>query len=648
MRKISKSKKSLRTILMFWFIIFSVVPLTFITGYSLIKYEEAIDQELKKRLLANQREIEVILSQLYDNLLNQARSHAEDKSLIYQLARGSYSQTRLQAKQWIGPLLQRVFVFDQQLRCVVALELDAEGKVVHRKDLERSIELSQDVVDKMLAERNQKEQLNVVKSDRAEMIVLSRIRSPSGKTVGYIEETIYFDHGFLNKMQERHGAQVVLISADGANSVASHEDLELYNPKFFLDQMRDGQMRDEQKGLFEINIQGEPYGFLIRQVEMGNGSYLLATGASRKGSREILSNINYAFLSIFFLIIGLLIVLSLVISKLVLRPLNELVEATRNLDPETGGRVDLKGVKDTEIGLLAETFNEMFERVHTTQTELKDKIKQLESANNEIRDTQAKLVHTAKMASLGQLVAGIAHELNNPIGFIYSNMAHLRDYSERLVHLVVAAEDGSTGLNKKKAEYEFEYIREDMPKLIKSCEDGARRTRDIVLGLRNFSRLEEAKLQKIILQESIETTLGLLRGELKNRIKVTTTFDQVPAISGYPSQLNQVFMNILSNAAQAINGEGEISVHISKKNKSHVLISIKDSGKGMDQETADKIFDPFFTTKSVGQGTGLGLSISYGIIQKHKGEITVNSSIGNGTEFVITLPIAGPEGEIHE
>ncbi|RYZ80854.1 MAG: two-component sensor histidine kinase, partial [Proteobacteria bacterium] len=276
---------------------------------------------------------------------------------------------------------------------------------------------------------------------------------------------------------------------------------------------------------------------------------------------------------------------------------------------------------------------------------------ELEGANQELKDTQAKLVHSAKMISLGQLVAGVAHELNNPIGFIYSNMAHLRDYSEKLIKLVEVAEKSPMKLPQLKDDFEYDYIVKDMPKLITSCEDGARRTKDIVLGLRNFSRLEEAKLKEIDVHDALDTTLNLLAGETKNRVEIHKLYEPVPRISCYASQINQVFMNILSNALQAIDGTGQIWIStqaIRDPSDKHgkVQVSIQDSGKGMKADVLEKIFDPFFTTKGVGQGTGLGLSISYGIIQSHGGEITVRSEVGVGTEFMILIPVYPPANRL--
>jgi two-component system NtrC family sensor kinase len=283
----------------------------------------------------------------------------------------------------------------------------------------------------------------------------------------------------------------------------------------------------------------------------------------------------------------------------------------------------------------------MSQRVYQVQKDLKAKIDELESANSEIRETQARLVHSAKMASLGQLVAGVAHELNNPIGFIYSNMSHLNEYSEKLIKLIEIAQKDPQKLKSEMKRVDFNYIVEDLPKLIHSCEEGARRTRDIVLGLRSFSRLEEGQIKEADIHEGIEETLRLLTGEFKNRIKVHRKFGKIPHIICYPSHLNQVFMNILSNAAQAIEGEGDIYIETGKFDSKRIFISIRDTGRGMAQSTVEQIFDPFFTTKSIGKGTGLGLSISYGIVQKHGGELLVESELKKGTQFKIILPRRG-------
>ena len=282
--------------------------------------------------------------------------------------------------------------------------------------------------------------------------------------------------------------------------------------------------------------------------------------------------------------------------------------------------------------------------VYRTRKDLKSKIKELEKANQNLKEAQTQLVQSAKMTSLGQLVAGVAHELNNPISFIYSNTSHLREYSEKLFKIIEEIEKHPENHKQIKETYEYDYIQKDLPLLIKSCQEGAQRTRDIVLGLRNFSRLEESQLKEIDLNESIDMTLELLKGETKNRIKIHRQYEPIPLVHCYASQVNQVVMNILTNAVHAIDGSGDIwistqGIKASSSEVGKVQISILDSGIGMSSEIVEKIFEPFFTTKEVGKGTGLGLSISYGIIQNHGGDIKVKSEPNAGTEFIITIPI---------
>ena len=184
----------------------------------------------------------------------------------------------------------------------------------------------------------------------------------------------------------------------------------------------------------------------------------------------------------------------------------------------------------------------------------------------------------------------------------------------------------------------MDYLLEEIPELLNSIKSGANRTTEIIKSLRNFTRLDEDQLKKADINEGLDSTLVILRNQMTNRIEVVREYGDLPPINCYPGQLNQVFMNILNNAIQAIDNEGRICIQ-TMQNDEYAIVKIKDSGKGMSKELQKRIFDPFFTTKDVGEGTGLGLSISYGIIEKHQGKIEVNSTAGEGTEFIIELPL---------
>ena len=266
---------------------------------------------------------------------------------------------------------------------------------------------------------------------------------------------------------------------------------------------------------------------------------------------------------------------------------------------------------------------------------------------DDLKQAQSQLVQSEKMASLGQLVAGIAHEINNPVNFISAgvdslstNLEEIRQVLE-IYHKInesnVAEKLKEIEELKQRVEYK-EAIRE-INKLIESIKNGTVRTTEIVKGLRTFSRLDEDILKTADIHEGIDSTLILLRNRYKNRIEIIRDYGDLPQVECYPGQLNQVFMNILSNAVDAIDDKGTITISTSLKNN-NICISIKDSGNGIPENLLEKIFDPFFTTKGVGKGTGLGLSISQSIIEKHKGTIEVKSKPGKGTEFIIELPVS--------
>lgn len=277
--------------------------------------------------------------------------------------------------------------------------------------------------------------------------------------------------------------------------------------------------------------------------------------------------------------------------------------------------------------------------------EIKNRV--LNDTMNNLKEAQSQLIQSEKMASLGQLTAGVAHEINNPINFVSANIKPLKD---DLADLITCINFYKQTVKEKGLEKEFEevekfnvktdidYVLNEVNELLQGIEEGASRTSEIVKGLRNFSRIDQHEVKKANLNDGIESTLTLLHSTYRNRIEIIKEYGDIPEIECFPGQLNQVFMNLLSNAIQAINGEGKIFIKTSA-NETNVRISIKDTGPGMTEEIKSKIFDPFFTTKEIGKGTGLGLSISYGIIEKHDGKMEVLSSPGQGAEFILTLPL---------
>ncbi|MEK2689603.1 ATP-binding protein [Bdellovibrio sp. GT3] len=640
----------MRTILIVWSLLFSVVPLAFVTYYSMVKYEKAIDHELTQRLTGNAREVENIINEFRTTLQQRRERYMRDPSLTYHLAMGDGNTVRNVASTWIrADDTSSLTFFNREGRMLASVFKDDKGVIRNFMPGKEAVFLSA----KYMEEVKTKADIGVAEySDgrKLNLIVISQVKNNSGRLIGYMEQVIDLNQAFLTRIKNRLKLELILIKDSGDLVAASHPDFYLYKKGFFKNYFR-----PVKDAFFDLNVRGNPYGFLVYPVDWGISKFYLALGASKSESAAVLRNVNIAFMTVVGAVVLLLIMTILVTSNWVLKPLYDLVAALQSFESQEQA-VTIPVKNDTEIGLLTESFNEMSKKIWTARSDLRKKITELESANRELKDTQTKLVHSAKMVSLGQLVAGVAHELNNPIGFIYSNMTYLKDYGDKLIKLVDSAEKDPSKLPGLKEEYEFDYIVKDMPKLISSCQDGARRTRDIVLGLRNFSRLEEAKLQEIDLHQSLDTTLNLLQGEIKGRVEIHRQYEPTPHIHCYASQINQVFMNILSNAVQAIDGAGHVWISTmplkdyksgkdSRSKAGWVQISIQDSGKGMSPETIDKIFDPFFTTKGVGQGTGLGLSISYGIVQNHGGEVQVRSEVGVGTEFIVILPVYPPVQE---
>lgn len=289
------------------------------------------------------------------------------------------------------------------------------------------------------------------------------------------------------------------------------------------------------------------------------------------------------------------------------------------------------------------------------QEALQKSKEELELANMQLKQTQTQMVHQEKMAGLGQLAAGIAHEINNPVGFLMSNLGTLNEYVntfkkffdcyDQLLDAIDAKKESDMAVcvdqvNALKEAEDLDFVLNDIEQLVSESVEGTERVKDIVLGLRNFARLDEAEIKEMDIHEGIESTLKVIWNAIKYKADVIKSFGDLPRLVCYPAQLNQVFMNLLTNAAQAIEEKGEIHIRTFVENE-QVVVEIEDTGKGILPEHLDKLFDPFFTTKPVGTGTGLGLAISHGIIEKHKGRISVQSEVGKGTVFTVFLPLKG-------
>lgn len=307
---------------------------------------------------------------------------------------------------------------------------------------------------------------------------------------------------------------------------------------------------------------------------------------------------------------------------------------------------------------LINTQNNLLEEI----SERREAEAKLQQTLNELKQTQTQLIQSEKMSSLGQMVAGIAHEINNPINFIYGNINYVNEYTNNLLTIINIYQqiypDYHPELAAIAEEIDLEFIVDDLQRLLPSMKMGAERIRNIVLSLRNFSRIDEAEFKAVDIHQGIESTLMILQYRLNDKpehpaIEVIRDYSKLPLVECYAGQLNQVFMNILINAIEALEANNnqpesqqrkansqQIKIRTFLDNSQQITIAIADNGLGIPEDVKNRIFDPFFTTKAVGQGTGLGLAISYQIItQKHGGTLECNSIPGQGSEFMIKIPV---------
>lgn len=282
--------------------------------------------------------------------------------------------------------------------------------------------------------------------------------------------------------------------------------------------------------------------------------------------------------------------------------------------------------------------------------ELYDSKAALEEAYKKLKDQKSQMLHQEKLASIGQLSAGVAHEINNPVGFVKSNLKTLGQYTQDLISLLQLYKETihpvlesleTENITRLEDECDIDYIIEDIPELLKDSIDGTDRISEIVNELKTFSRVDSDEKEKLDVNRCIENTIKLVNNEIKYKADLEQSLGDIPLTMGYPGSLSQVVLNMLVNASHAITDEqgmGKITIGTSVQDQ-WILVAIEDNGCGIDEETMNKMFDPFYTTKEVGVGTGLGLSISTGIIKKHGGSIEVSSEVGKGTCFTLRLPV---------
>jgi signal transduction histidine kinase len=416
------------------------------------------------------------------------------------------------------------------------------------------------------------------------------------------------------------------------------------------------------KSTDKVNVQFDRLGESLTRIKKA------AEAQQIQANQRLIEAENWRLLIIItsmLLSVAIAIVLGYYTSRQIANPVETLNQVAQRVTKQSNFQLMAPVATEDEIGSLATSINQLVKWVgeythelelarQTLEQRVQERTEELQQALHQLKHTQSQLIQSEKMSSLGQLVAGVAHEINNPVNFIYGNIQYANTYAEELLQLIELYQQEypqpTAVIQDEIAAIDLQFLKEDFPKVLSSMKMGTERIRQIILSLRNFSRLDEAEIKAVDIHEGIENTLLILNNRLKRDIEVVKNYGALPLIECYPAQLNQVFMNIMTNAIDALeevkNSQfsgankflAQIVIQTKKVNNLAIQISIKDNGSGISPEIKSKLFDPFFTTKPIGKGTGLGLSICYQILQKHKGKIEVISAPGAGTEFLITLP----------
>jgi two-component system NtrC family sensor kinase len=628
--------RSLKSTLALYFIPISILPTLFISLYATEVFQDSLTESIVRRASSEKDAIVAEIDAIESEMLTQARGHARNQRLVSAVRTKNRSEVMESIVNFRSDLHVNVFSND--------------GNFIAGRKNSVVPYLSKDGLKKVRS-RGETIERYFSPDGKGFLTVVRVLLTVKNASVGVLEEELTYGAKELAELKSRRQVDVVVLTRDftavAASFALSAEVLKKFSSAGFQPGSINPAVPPKEPNFVKLGDNRFSVFLYEFPSQFGKNRHwgYLALFFSMNGVEATVNKLKLALIYLTILLVLVATLAIFIFSNRLVRPIEVLVSAMKRVKT---GRVEQIPALDSnyEIEYLVRSFNDMTRNVSAAKRALEIKLEELKEANQEIKETQSHLVQSAKMISLGQLVAGVAHELNNPIAFIYSNMHHLSDYVIKIREMVQAYRDAERNLSAEERakvreleeKLEIDFILKDIEDLTRSCVDGARRTKDIVLGLRTFSRIDESSFRMADLTEGLKSTVRLLAPEFKDRITVHQNYGELPSVECNLSQMNQIFMNLLSNGSQAISGKGDIWIRTRVDNGTAV-IEIEDNGPGIPKALQEKIFDPFFTTKKVGEGTGLGLSIAYGLMQKHNGTITVASEVGRGTTFTLRLPL---------
>ncbi len=675
-------KPTLRSLFLGSFLLFSMTPLLFYAlgmGYWIQSIFEK-DQEQRFAIEQNAATStwEKVEKKIESEILSWTQSEQFKKKNYF--SKNSFNDLK------VHPLVKNLIIFNRLGDYVVHLE-NSEGFSDQKwKELMASF-------DSKRASPNSKKNIqertpsSETPKDTQDYVVQLRnqIDSRLYSSVNITEEikqkldrdTIYGTQGFSleNKQNTRSWLFYLASVRDSKKKLLGYLLLELHYPKKNLDWLASTLNRDllwfdvsQKKSVFSTKqfSGGESdSSILYKDLEIGTRNRQVVIYSDKVAS-DVAFKIRVPYLStdyfkknliyasaLMSLLIGVVILwASIKLSRSLTKPLSQLVDATE-LVSKGDYALPVESGSTVEFQKLTDRFNSMAQSVYSSKQELQKNIRVLEKAHSDLKQTQNQLVQSEKLSSLGQLVAGVAHELNNPIAFIYSNMTQLSDYAQQIQKVSELLDEITAKQNHEQKEsiqqklktLDWHYIVNDIKEIARSGAEGAQRVKDIVLGLRNFSRADSGEIRDFDLRQLVIDTVKIVQGIVSKNVKISVQDLPELFVEGNRSQLGQVILNILVNSVQAVGKEGHIQIKMVQTTGDQgtfALVQVQDNGPGISKDVQSKIFDPFFTTKKIGEGTGLGLSIAYGIMRNHNGEIRFESrqeGPQKGTTFSILLPV---------